>query len=87
MSKKAARTKHRADVDTALRNLSKPGIKTKTTPAKGKEFLNVDPALKEQYNVIKQDLLKLREDLSRGYDMAKSTVEKKGFIRELLTSK
>ncbi len=44
-------------------------------------------SLSEQYNVIKKDLLKLREDLSKGYDLTKGLIERKGFINELLKVK
>ena len=40
--------------------------------------------LTEQYRVIREDLMKLREDLNRGYDMAKEAVDKKTIINELM---
>lgn len=43
-----------------------------------------DSGLAEQYRVIKDDLMKLREDLNRGYDMAKDAVDKKTIISELM---
>ena len=42
-----------------------------------------ESGLIEQYRVIKDDLMKLREDLNRGYDMAKEAVDKKTIISEL----
>lgn len=33
--------------------------------------------LKKQYKLIREDILKLREDLQKGYDMAKGFVDKK----------
>jgi hypothetical protein len=33
--------------------------------------------LKDQYEVIKQDILKLRSDLSKGYDLVRDLVDKK----------
>ncbi|MES2528404.1 MAG: hypothetical protein V4598_15070 [Bdellovibrionota bacterium] len=40
--------------------------------------------LVEQYRVIKDDLMKLRDDLTRGYDMAKDAVDKKTIVSELM---
>ncbi len=40
--------------------------------------------LANQYNIIREDLRKLRSDLSRGYDMAKEAADKRSIIRELL---
>lgn len=33
--------------------------------------------LKDQYEVIKQDLLKLRHDLSKGYDLVRDLVDRR----------
>lgn len=43
--------------------------------------------LREQYDIIRNDLLKLREDLSRGYDMAKSMVDRKTLVKQFLNTK
>lgn len=43
-----------------------------------------DPDLKQQYEIIRNDLLKLREDLEKGYDMAKNYVGKNGIIGTVL---
>jgi hypothetical protein len=44
--------------------------------------------IKEQYQIIRKDILKLREDLSKGYDMARGMVqEQKGYISQLLKNK
>ncbi len=40
--------------------------------------------LVEQYQVIREDLLKLGKDLNRGYDIAKAAVEKKTILSELM---
>lgn len=44
-------------------------------------------SLRDQYQVIKEDVIKLRNDLQKGYDMAKTTVEKKGFLSQLFSSR
>ncbi len=40
--------------------------------------------LGEQYKVIREDLMKLRDDLTRGYDMAKEAVDKKTILSEIM---
>lgn len=40
--------------------------------------------LVEQYKVIREDLMKLREDLTHGYGVAKEAVNKKTIISELM---
>ncbi len=43
--------------------------------------------LKDQYAIIKKDLLKLRTDLAKGYDLAKVWMERKSNVRDLLRSR
>jgi hypothetical protein len=44
--------------------------------------------IKEQYQIIRKDILKLREDLSKGYEMARGMVqEQKGYFSQLLKNK
>lgn len=38
----------------------------------------------EQYRIIREDVLKLREDLSQGYDMLKEWIDKKISVRNIL---
>lgn len=89
MSNKLVDNKRRSHADKVLQAMSKkagqPGSPT-ASPVSEKKVSIIDP-LKEQYEVIREDILKLREDLSKGYDLAKSTIEKKGLISELLKSR
>ena len=64
-----------------LNTLSK---KASAAPASEKKTSVIDP-LKDQYEVIREDVLKLRDDLSKGYDLVKQTFERKGVISELLS--
>jgi hypothetical protein len=48
---------------------------------------NADPSLRDQYAIIREDLLKLREDLQKGYDMAKGMVEKRGLLGQLFKAR
>lgn len=59
----------------------------KATHTTGSESHEKDPDLKRQYKIIRDDLLKLREDLETGYDMAKSYVGKKGLIATVLKAR
>ncbi|MFL5786048.1 MAG: hypothetical protein ACJ76H_15630 [Bacteriovoracaceae bacterium] len=43
-----------------------------------------DSKLVEQYRIIRDDLAKLRDDLNRGYDMAKEAVDKKTILGDLM---
>lgn len=49
----------------------------------GKEEISLSDTLREQYEVIRNDILKLREDLSHGYDVAKNLLDRKTIMREL----
>lgn len=40
-------------------------------------------ALREQYDVIREDLMKLRDDVTKGYDLAKGFLNKKTIMNEL----
>ena len=51
--------------------------------AKGGE----ENSLKQQYDLIREDLLKLRDDLSKGYDMAKGMMDRKRLVNQFLKTK
>jgi hypothetical protein len=61
----------------------KKAFKSKPQPDKVSGLDN----LRDQYQIIREDLLRLKNDLQKGYDLAKGTVEKKGFLGELLRSR
>lgn len=44
-------------------------------------------SLQDQYQIIRGDILKLREDLARGYDLLKNFIDTKISIRTLLKAK
>ena len=80
--------KRRSHVEKVLHRMSKKASQPKPTHAESGESIEgevVDTSmLREQYEIIRNDILKLREDLSKGYDIAKSMLEKKGIITQLL---
>lgn len=43
--------------------------------------------LKQQYDIIRKDLLKLKQDLQKGLEVAKGMVDKKGLINQFLKSR
>lgn len=85
MGRKSTDNKRKSHTEKVLKTM-KP-VQTASTAVKEKAPTNLDPSLKEQYNVIRKDLLKLREDLAKGYDMAKNLVEKKGLVKQFLNTK
>lgn len=43
--------------------------------------------LKDQYYIIREDITKLRDDLAKGYDMARNWMDKKGTLRSYLKTR
>lgn len=48
---------------------------------------DVFSSLNNQYEVIREDILKLREDLAHGYDLLKEYIDSKVSLRSLIRSK
>ncbi|WPU65445.1 hypothetical protein [Peredibacter starrii] len=86
MSRKTGAKERKTHTEKVLKNMNK-NAQTASPVVKSKVSSNVDPSLKDQYNVIRKDLLKLREDLAKGYDMTKNLVEKKGLWKQILSAK
>lgn len=91
MSNKLVDNKKRSHAEKVLQTMSRkasqPGSPLASAAPKTEKKTSVIEPLKEQYEVIRKDVLKLREDLSKGYDMARAALEKKGLINELLKVK
>ena len=85
MNSKLVDNKRRSHADKILQKMSKqaaePSSKKETNSTKS------EPSLREQYEVIRSDILKLREDLTKGYDMAKHLVDKKTLLNQLLKTR
>lgn len=43
--------------------------------------------LRNQYDIIRDDVVKLRDDLQKGYDMARGMVERKSLLKDFLKGK
>lgn len=78
-------TEKKSPSEKVLKRMSKRASKPGSTSSKGDlgNFKN----LKNQYNVIREDVLKLRNDLQKGYDMARGMVDRKSLIKEFLKAK
>lgn len=64
------------------------GLSKKVSKASGASRNVSTAALKEQYHVIRDDLMKLRKDLEKGYDLAKGAAgDKKGLLNQLIRSR
>lgn len=88
MSTKKTTGKKKTSVDKVMKSVSRPLSKVNVDKAVREGItLKVDPTLKEQYDTIRKDILKLREDISSGYDVARKLVEKKGFAKKLFSVK
>ena len=89
MSSKLLDSKKRNHADKILQKMSKKASADTTKPfeSQATKSSTSAPTLGEQYEVIRGDILKLRDDLSKGYDMAKSMIERKGLINQLLKVK
>lgn len=89
MSSKLLDSKKRNHADKILQKMSKRASADTSKPVESTATRSskAEATLSEQYDVIRSDILKLRDDLSKGYDMAKGMIEKKGFINQLLKAK
>src|SRR5665647_480617 len=97
MNSKLIDNKRRGHADKILQKVRKKGgpeitadaaeseVETATKKKKS-EAKRPDAALREQYSVIRSDIIRLRDDLSKGYEMAKSVIDK-GFVKDLLRAK
>lgn len=74
-------------LDRLNKKVSKGETAAPETTTKVKAKKGNDPTFREQYEVIRDDIMKLRTDLQKGYDMAKDVVEKRGILRQLLKAR
>lgn len=81
MSNKRSEIKRKNHVAKMLNQIVERGAQT---PAGSKVSKTLaDNGLVDQYKVIREDIMKLREDLSKGYDMAKSLMDKRNLTQML----
>ncbi len=88
MSSKLLDSKKRNHAEKILSRMSKKAGTTGSRPVEASSSKkSAEATLSEQYEIIRSDILKLRDDLSKGYDMAKGMIERKGLINQLLKTK
>jgi hypothetical protein len=86
MGSKLVENKRRHHAEKVLQKLSKKA-NSSNAPASKPSSTKGDASLREQYEVIREDLLKLRDDISKGIDLAKKYVDRKTLIQEFLRAK
>ncbi len=64
--------------------LAQPSKKQKTHEEASDHSKDTSRQILEQYRIIRKDVLKLREDLSQGYDLVKEWIVTKISIRNIL---
>lgn len=67
--------------DNKKSNIGKVAKRVGVTPGKAR----IDPTLMKQYDVIRKDILRLRDDIAKGYSMAKDWIDRRGGIRGIRT--
>lgn len=90
MTSKLLDSKKRNHAEKILQRMSKKASAStadKPVESSASRSKGSDTTLSEQYEIIRSDILKLRDDLSKGYDMAKGMIERKGLINQLLKAK
>ena len=89
MTSKLLDSKKRGHAEKILQKMSKKASTETSRPAESSATKSnkTETTLSEQYQIIRRDILKLRADLSKGYDMAKGMIEKKGLFNQLLKVK
>ena len=78
-AKVLAQASKRNQVNEEVNDTAEPSVKN--TSAFNEDMSN---QMLEQYRIIRQDVLKLREDLSQGYDMLKDWIDTKISVRNIL---
>lgn len=65
------------------------GVRKRGAKSVGQNVLKAgqDKSLREQYDLIRDDLIKLKQDIQKGYSMAKVAVEKKKIFDQFLKSR
>ncbi len=72
--------KRATNIEKTLKSISRRVSKTGSSARS-------DPSLREQYVIIRQDLQKLRDDLQKGYEMARGIVEKRSFLGQIFRAR
>ena len=76
--------KRNSHTERVLKGISKKA--TKHGDASSTANVSV-ASLREQYDVIREDIIKLKDDLQKGYDLAKGTVDKKSLLNQIFKTR
>lgn len=88
MSSKLIDNKRRNHAEKVLQKLSqKNNHQESPSEAENASEKATTPTLRDQYDIIKEDLLKLRSDLEKGYEMAREMMDKKTLMNQILKLK
>lgn len=68
---------HAAQLAKQVNHQNENSEPTETNVTEESNFLS-------QYKIIREDLMKLREDLGKGYDLAKDSIEKRTILSEIM---
>jgi alkylated DNA nucleotide flippase Atl1 len=77
---KVVENKRSRHVDKVLQNLSKATSQPHAHVDTEAKATAQEDSLTEQYNIIRQDLMKLRDDVVKGVDLAKTSLNKETII-------
>lgn len=76
--------KRSSHTERILKGLSKKASKQGDTSSTANVSIS---SLREQYDVIREDIVKLKGDLQKGYDLAKGAVDKKSLLNQIFKSR
>ncbi len=77
MSNKLIDNKRRAHAEKILEKNNEKTPKATAVKSTAKSLSEDNQELREQYKVIRQDIVKLRDDLAKGFSLAKSWMGQK----------
>jgi hypothetical protein len=81
MTMKSTDTRRKSPAKILHKNSKKTGSSGRATK------VSPEAQLKDQYNIIREDITKLRDDLAKGYDLARNFIDKKGMLRSYLKAR
>lgn len=92
MTSKLINNKRSAHAEKVLKSLSKKKSDHSVTVDRSEAFsapssTSMVSEIKHHYYVIRKDLMRLRDDLAKGYDMAKNFLDTKTLMKEFLKTK
>jgi len=81
MTTKSTDSRRKSPAKILHRNSKRTGTSSRSAK------VSPEAQLKDQYYIIREDISKLRDDLAKGYDMARNWIDKKGMLRSYLKAR